>query len=277
MRSLIPLDIVDDLSFFRVAGVTQINGILTATGVLSRKGGFAAQVYSFGPDHWTMGRDLYIGNKLAAESDTVLVGQNAYVIPNWGGKFHLVGNTLYYVGISLGYKAPATNLVGYDNPALKDTITGFNNARMTFESNAANRLLLDLANGVSSAALRPSSEVDLEISYGGNYAQIGKYGVDQLTRGIEQAGKIYQLRRSGKCRAPLIPMGGRRQLRLLVASKTIRQSGHSDGRGPGLREMVRSLRGRHPVGPTQYRRLSVRSLQTLSQYDRPGALHVPFG
>ncbi len=95
IRPVIPLDIVDDTSSLLLGGVNTINGEIVFTGILKRPLGLNAQVYSFGPEHYTMGRDLYIGTTGVDRT------QGAYTIGPQGGKLYLFTDTVWYVGIGI--------------------------------------------------------------------------------------------------------------------------------------------------------------------------------
>jgi hypothetical protein len=176
-KFVVPLDVVDDVSSFRLSSATVINGKTLVTGALSRSWGVPMHIYTFGPDRYTLGRDLFIGSQHIAGS----------------GKLHLVDSTLWYIGPGLIYKAPATQLVGYDNPAMTFTTEAVTNLRMSAASNQPFTLTVDLDHTLSHAAIRPGSQVKVEAKVNGEYSDIGTFNVDAVLRPNEDTGQSLSL------------------------------------------------------------------------------------
>jgi len=191
-RQVVPLDIVDDTSFFQVSAVTMINGRMMLTGVLSRTGAGRMHIYSFGPDHYTMGRDMYIGEKGTNEFiEHVVVGglDEDVTFPFVNGyKMHMLGSQLVYLGPGVCYTAPATMLVGYDNPALKTVYEGVYSIRLDCDSNASSRLVADLS--TQQRGIEPGMQVTLEASINGKTSQMGVFDVDGVVYGQEENGQV---------------------------------------------------------------------------------------
>ena len=152
IKFVIPLDIVDDTSSLLLGGVNTINGEIVFTGLLKRPLGLNAQVYSFGPEHYTLGRDLYIGTTGVTDRT-----QGAYTIGPQGGKLYLIGSTVWYIGVGIAYSAPATMAVGYDNAALKRQVTNINELYVGMDRNSPARVTLDFG----SAETPPTPGSDL--------------------------------------------------------------------------------------------------------------------
>ena len=181
VRPVLPLDIVDDTSSLLLGGVNTINGEIVFSGILKRPLGLNAQVYSFGPDHYTFGRDLYIGTTGVTERT-----QGADTIEPQGGKLHLINNTVWYVGIGIAYSAPATMMVGYDNPSLKRTVTNINDLYVGQDRNTPIRASLDF--GSAETLPKPNQTCDIEVAYSGNYTQLAQVEVDSVNHGYEEDG-----------------------------------------------------------------------------------------
>ena len=165
-QPLIPMDIVDDESLFRMAGVAQIDGKLFITGKLYRSYGSALDVYTIGPDNYTMGRDMY-----------VWPGNGKY-----GGKLHLVGNKLWYVGNKAALYSDATMIVGVDNAARKVTLNDINNIKLTQTSNKPASLNFEVPSSETHSAIRSGSHLELYANLGGYDIKLGEFGIDMVSR-----------------------------------------------------------------------------------------------
>jgi hypothetical protein len=171
-RFVIPLDVVDDVSSFRLSSANVINGKVLVTGALSRSWGVPMHIYTFGPDRYTLGRDLFIGSQHIEGS----------------GKLHLIGSTLWYIGAGLTYKAPATALVGYSNPALSFQTEAAADIRLSTASNQPYSLTLTLKHDISHLSIRPGSMMELEVRVNGEYSDIGTFSVDAVVSQNDDSG-----------------------------------------------------------------------------------------
>ena len=181
---VIPMDIVDTQSGFTLAAVSQINGRAVLTGILTRESGDPMHIYSIGPENHTLGRDLFITENHVVEEPST--GGNT--VPAIGGKLLLLNDQLIYTGPGVLATASATNLFGYDNPDLKMTTDAIANISLTRSSNSTDKLSFDLYSQLDDPLLVPNNEVELEFSYGGIFASVGKFGIDAYVRLNEQTG-----------------------------------------------------------------------------------------
>jgi hypothetical protein len=174
-RFVIPLDVIDDVSSFRLSSATVLNGKPVVCGALSRSYGVPMHIYTFGPDRYTLGRDLFIGSQSISGV----------------GKLHLLGSNLWYIGPGLVYKAPATDLVGYAGPSFQTE--GVANIRASYASNVASSLTVDLSSDVYNSAIRPSSRVKLEVKVNDVYSELGNFSVDAVTHPAQDNGQTTTL------------------------------------------------------------------------------------
>jgi len=171
---VVPLDVVDDTSFFKLGAASVIDDKVFLTGRLSRQTDYdpvAFDIYTIGPENYTMGRDLFIIQEEIC------------------GKFYLISDTLYYAGVNTVAEAPATLLVGYDNEDLKLATQKFNTMRIQCQANDAYKLSVGLDPSVEHAALRLGAEVTAEVAISDEWCQMAKFGVDSLTPSYDQQGQ----------------------------------------------------------------------------------------
>jgi len=162
-KFVIPMDVTDTVTGFTLKSASVLNGKPVITGLMTRDSGQSMLVYSIGPDRYTLGRDLFIG----------IHGTNGI-----GGSLHLIGNNLYYVGIGFLYKAPATTLVGCNNPAMTFTTQGIIEAQLTCASNNPNSMQIDLQSNIAHPSIVGGSKVKIESCVNGEYSDIGTYNID---------------------------------------------------------------------------------------------------
>lgn len=175
-KFLVPLDIVDTDSFFRLGNATVIDSRVFVTGRLARGKSIEMDAYTIGPEHYTFGRDMFIVSNVEFGSDAA-------------AKFFLVGDTLYYVGLNYQASAPATNLVGYDSASRKLVTQDFVDFRTGFIPNSAAQLDMTLNSSLNHAAIRKGSEVELEVGIGPGdgtfeYVKLATFGVDGISKDI---------------------------------------------------------------------------------------------
>jgi hypothetical protein len=165
-RYVVPLDVVDETSFFKLAYAHVIDGRVWLTGRLSRATEHtvpvAFDVYMIGPNY-TMGRDLFIQQDEA------------------GGKLFIFGDLVYYIAANSVATAGATLLVGNDLASKKVQITKFRDFMTTCSTSQADKLMVGLDPSVEPTQLRLGSQMALEAAYGGEYFDIGVYGVDTIS------------------------------------------------------------------------------------------------
>lgn len=169
---LLPLDILDDTSFFKLGASSYIDGKIFVTGRLKRSAGVELDVYMMGVENYTLGRDMFIVD--STEFTTAIPA-----------KLLLVDDEVYYVGHGNHARAPATNMVGYDASDKKTLTQEFRGFSLTTRPGTPWRLDVDLASDLTHDALRRNSELILDVGLqeqDGPYrwAQMGVFGVDAL-------------------------------------------------------------------------------------------------
>jgi len=189
VRDLVPMDVVDDTSLFRFSAATVLNSRIFVTGILHRANFGGMHIYTMGPDHWSLGRDMFIAKKDALDQ-IIVTSTGTHRFPTSEGKFHLIGEKLYYVGISSIYEADATILVGVDNATYRHEVTGLMNLRFMAEANRSARMIGDFPHSVAHQAIRTGSEITVEYAYNNEFMQLGKFGIDAVPRLENQVGQI---------------------------------------------------------------------------------------
>lgn len=177
IRLVVPLDVVDDISHFAMGGVSVIDGRVFLAGRLERED-YAMDVFTIGPEKHSLGRDMFV---------TEFFGADLFC------KLHKVDDYVFCVGMGGVSEAPATTLVGYDNPDLKLVTSDFSAIEMASRASQPSRLSAEVVSSVSHAALRAGAEITLEGGVADKYAQLGVFGLDVLTPAIEEDGRTLAL------------------------------------------------------------------------------------
>lgn len=194
---VVPIDIVDDNSKFILHGATVINNRIMLTGGLVRLntadgGNTTMLVYLFGPG-FSLGRDMFIGIE-GAVGRNVTVGPDTYVANAVGGNLHVLGNKVWHLGYMAAHQAPATYLLGVDNAAKKLVLSDVANMSFGGGSNEPASLVFDVpAASYDANLIKPGSDVTLEVSYGGHYAEIGTFNIDGTPREQHGEGETYSV------------------------------------------------------------------------------------
>lgn len=173
VQQVVPMDVVDDMTSFVMSSATVINEIVLVTGVLRRTYGDPLHVYSVGPEEFTAGKELVIRPE---DTDKV------------GGKLHLFDGKTWYVGAGFRFYAEQTAYLGVDNPALKTAKTDVLGFSLTCAQNSAYSLNLDMFHDFTHTALRPGSQVKLEVTVNDEYSDLGTFNLDGFSRPIEGSG-----------------------------------------------------------------------------------------
>lgn len=187
IQTVIPLDVVDDISQFRGGYVSEINSRVWMSGLMQRAGGQKMHVYSCGPEMFSLGRDSFI---------VLDVNGNP-------GKLHLIGDSIHYVGLNTLYTAPATMVFGHDNTSKKTTTESVFNitlGQIPMQPHVCN---VDLASSIS--GVKPGNNMELEVNIDGSYYKIGTFEVDAPSHDLHQRGasrklvsRSYAMRRLGQ-------------------------------------------------------------------------------
>lgn len=181
---VIPIDVVDDMSNFVVTGATIVEDKMVVTGIYKRKDGPQFQVYLFGPPPFTMGKEFYITDHLTEDSD------QGWSMPAVGGQLHAAGtDQIWYVAPGIQAYADKTYLFGNDMAANKTVLYDLIDVSSGYRSQAAASLSFDIPNSETHSAIRPGSEVTLEMGYAGEYAQMGVFEMIPVIGSYEPEGQ----------------------------------------------------------------------------------------
>jgi hypothetical protein len=169
-QAIVPLDVLDTENFFTLGAATTINSRVFVTGRLRRDQNIEMDIYSMGPTHYTMGREMFIVSDAEFTTDT-------------RAKLMLVGATLYYIGFDFKAKAPATNLVGVDVASLKTQSEDIYNFNVDFSANRTSAIDFGVKSDLVHAAIRRGSEFDIELGVATGddiyeWATLAKFGID---------------------------------------------------------------------------------------------------
>ena len=147
-----PLDAVDDTSLFRPGFVTVLNDRLFATGILKRTSGMAMQIYTIGPEHFTAGREMFIGTR-GTDEISLYYESAYYTCPATGGKLHVANSKLYYLGPGIAYQSEAKSVVGVATTPVEYAI---NNATLTQERTGSGTASMEIYQPEAGTSMAPT-------------------------------------------------------------------------------------------------------------------------
>jgi len=184
--SLTRMDIIDDILKIGACSATVIDGRVFS--------GY----YSVRADKrfWTMHVGL---EEFSFDRDMIVVdGANDLSMGSKGFKLHVEGNYIYAVGLGYVMRSDATNLVGVDQSSLRLETPSINNISLGAERNASMRLGFEIDNSLAShTAVSRRCEVMLEMGYDGEYAEMGRFIIDNVSSPKDAVdGKVGVLARS---------------------------------------------------------------------------------
>lgn len=151
-QDLIPLDYADDTATMKVGGAVAANNQIFVTGSLVRASGAAPlQFYTMGPDHYTCGRDMFIG-PFGTEYTTRTIGASEYFFRPSLGIPLIVSGYLYWI------------CPGYTRRAALPSWLGGTAAQFTYSVN--NVSLSHSKDGSSTLSLEVPANIDSSIQPG---------------------------------------------------------------------------------------------------------------
>jgi hypothetical protein len=182
---ILPLDVLDDTSFLKLGSATVINDQIWVTGRLKRGSDIEMEMYMHGIGNFSIGRDMFVGN-----SDDFPDTQP--------GKLLLYGGYVYFLGWGKYAKAPATNLVGYDNKDLRLTTREFSQFTLRTRPSSSNSLTFYPKSDLQHAALKGNGQVTLDVgledSNGAwSWEQMGVFGIDGIASDYFDSGNEQQV------------------------------------------------------------------------------------
>ena len=185
VKDIIPLDVLDENNFFTLGAATTINSRVFVTGRLRRDQNIEMDIYTMGPYHYTMGRELFIVSDAEFTSDV-------------RSKLLLVDDTIYYIGFDFKAKAPATNLVGYDDVDLKLETEEIHSFSVDFTANRSSAIDIGIKSDLTHAAIRRGAEFDLDLGIADGdssyeWAALCRYGVDGFAQDVYSDGTEQKL------------------------------------------------------------------------------------
>lgn len=176
-QDIFPLDYADDTARFILGSVAVVGSHILACGTLTRAAGSPMQVYTFGPEHHTAGRELFIGRYGAADFQK-------------GGRDYRAGQGgLIAAGSDLWFLFPSENLKANRPAWLSGSspswIYSANNVQMSYDQSGSASLSLEVPSNLN-AAIRAGFSLFLEIlveSPGANtpWFRMGEYEVDAIS------------------------------------------------------------------------------------------------
>lgn len=189
-QDIFPLDYADDISSLVIGGCISINNSLFVTGTLSRSAsGSPMQIYTLGPDHFTAGRDMFIG-PYGAQPFTKSIGGNDYSFAAGQGTPVQVGSRLYFILPGIIYRASLPSWLGGASPSWAYSC---NQVRASYDRTGAATLTLEVPSNIDTS-IRAGMTLILEnyISNpvtGGGWFQLGEYEIDAIQIPKSAAGR----------------------------------------------------------------------------------------
>ena len=187
LKPIITMDVIDDLFSFYPGLASVINGKAFITGVMTRGATMTPlHIYMIGPEQPTLGRDMFIWKGLPTRT---LYGTWA-INPSQPkmGKLHLVGNEVWYLGVGILGKAPATSLFGVDNPE-KMLTTAPASVRLGTMSSQPFMLTAELDGNLSHPALKAGARAILDVAVNNIWSTVGTFSIDALVKPRGESGR----------------------------------------------------------------------------------------
>jgi hypothetical protein len=136
-----PLDWSDDISKFTSGGVSIVNNILMVSGTLTRSSsGSPMQIYTMGPEHYTAGREMFVGS-IGAQDFSTTISSTPYNFRSGQGKIIAVGSYAYFILPGGTRRASLPTWLGGASPSWTYSC---NNVKATYDRTGACTLTLDV-------------------------------------------------------------------------------------------------------------------------------------
>lgn len=157
-KDLIPLDYADDTASMQVGGAALINNEVFVVGSLVRSSGAVPlQFYTMGPDHYTSGRDMFIGQFGTEYATRVIGGTEYYFRPSLGIPV-VVGNFLYFICPGYTHRARLASWLGGSPSQFTYSV---NNISLSNSRDGSSVLSLELPFGIDTS-IQPGMTLFLE-------------------------------------------------------------------------------------------------------------------
>ena len=171
---ILPIDVLDDTSYLKLGGASVINGQIWVTGRLKRSANIEMEIYMYGDGNFSIGRDMYIGNADEFATDH-------------SGKMIYSDGYMWFLGWGNYAKAPATNMVGYEDFDKLYVTSDVINFSIQQRKSSSLGLTAELSSTATHDALRKNSKVTVDVGLQDDtglweWAQMGVFGVDALSR-----------------------------------------------------------------------------------------------
>lgn len=184
---ILPLDVVDDTFQFRLGSASVIDNRLVVVGTLVRNGA-SMKIYTFGPEHFTLGRELFIAR--GRVNERVINGKEV-TMPV--GKMLLIDELLYvFGGDNRFHTAKGTVLFGCDRLDLQSTIDMIS-ATLDSEANRPARTVIEVDSLLDDPLLKAGNLIDLYAKVDGAQARLGRFAIDMVSGAKEESGKSKSL------------------------------------------------------------------------------------
>jgi hypothetical protein len=166
-RPIIAIDAIDEVYGLKLYGAEVINSKVVVTGRLTRTSDgnpVSMDIYTFGPDDFSLGRDMFI-------SQTSV-----------GGKIVVVGDELVAAGGSYCATAIGTYLFGVDSPACKLVSSDIGHVQLQEAENRSSTVSMSLSPDISHIALNRGAHVEIEVAYNDEWINVLTGEVAGVTR-----------------------------------------------------------------------------------------------
>ncbi|MCB2146599.1 MAG: hypothetical protein KQI81_09000 [Deltaproteobacteria bacterium] len=185
VRTVLPIDVLDDMSSFEFTGISSIDGLPILCGRLRRSyGNIDMLVYMIGPEEFTAGRDLFI---------------DTYVEQSYrGANMVKVGNYLVYDFPFGRYIAKGTSAVDINNPDVISSSDELLNFNLSKTSNEPATFSCQLKNSFS-PLLVSGAEIKVYVSINEFERYVGKFNIDGIVLGNESFSKPTMIGARSSC------------------------------------------------------------------------------
>jgi hypothetical protein len=176
-----PLDYADDTARFSVGGAIVIDNKIMVSGSLIRAAAsIPMQIYAIGPDHYTAGRDMFIGSYGAVDF-TRLYGGNVVQFRDGKGSLVVSGDYLYHILPGSVVRAKLPTWLGGTSSQWSYSC---NNVKPTNDRSGSATLTLDVPSNID-PAIKSGMTLDLELyvsspSSAGRWFTYGVYEIDTI-------------------------------------------------------------------------------------------------
>ncbi len=170
-----PLDWSDDISKFTSGGVSILDNILMVSGTLTRSSsGSPMQIYTMGPEHYTAGREMFVGS-IGAQDFSVTISSVIYNFRSGQGKIIACGAYAYFILPGGTRRASLPTWLGGTSPSWTYSV---NNVRATYDRSGACTLTLDVPSTIDASIVSGMTLVLEPFLH--DWFQLGVFEIDTI-------------------------------------------------------------------------------------------------